>query len=50
MKRRTNGEGSVSYDRQRKRYVARARVMDDVGDSKRLYFYGKTSAEALGKM
>ena len=50
MKRRTNGEGSVSYDQQRKRYVARARVMDDVGDSKRLYFYGKTSAEALGKM
>lgn len=50
MKRRLNNEGSVSYDKNRQRYVARTRVKDDNGESKRLYFYGKTSAEALEKM
>jgi integrase len=50
MKRRLNNEGSVSYDKNRDRYVARTRVKDHDGESKRLYFYGKTPAEALEKM
>lgn len=50
MKRRLNNEGSVSYDKNRDRYVARTRVRDENGESKRLYFYGKTSSEALEKM
>ena len=50
MKRRLNNEGSVSYDRKRNRYVARTRLKDEDGGSKRLYFYGKSSSEALEKM
>ena len=50
MKRRLNNEGSVSFDKNRERYVARTRVRDENGESKRLYFHGKTSAEALQKM
>lgn len=50
MKRRLNNEGSVSYDKNRDRWVARTRIKDENGENKRLYFYGKTSAEALQKM
>ncbi|MEJ6620274.1 MAG: tyrosine-type recombinase/integrase [Pontimonas sp.] len=50
MKRRLNNEGSVSFDKNRERYVARTRVKDENGESTRLYFYGSTSAEALEKM
>ena len=50
MKRRLNNEGSVSYDKNRDRFVARARIKDENGESKRLYFYGKTPTEALAKM
>jgi integrase len=50
MKRRLNNEGSVSYDKNRDRWVARTRIKDEHGENKRLYFYGKTSAEALQKM
>lgn len=50
MKRRLNNEGSVSYDKSRDRWVARTRIKDEHGESKRLYFYARTSAEALQKM
>lgn len=49
-KRRLNHEGSVSFDKTRNRFVARTRITDEYGESKRLYFYGKTAAEALEKM
>ena len=50
MKRRLNNEGSVAYDKKRDRWVARARVRDEQGEHTRLYFYGKSSAEAINKM
>ena len=50
MKRRTNGEGSVSFVTSRNHWRAAVRISDHKGESKRHFFYGKTSEEALEKM
>ena len=50
MKRRTNGEGSVSFVASRNHWRAAARITDHNGESKRHFFYGKSSEEALEKM
>lgn len=49
-KRRLNNEGSVSYVASRNLYRAAIRMTDEHGESKRLFFYGKTAEEALEKM
>jgi integrase len=50
MKRRLNNEGSVSFVASRNHWRAAVRVTDHKGESKRHFFYGKTSDEALEKM
>lgn len=48
-KKRGNGEGSVLYRKDRKRWVAQVQIETESGRAKRKTFYGKTQAEVLEK-
>jgi len=46
-KRRANGEGSVFWDKRRRRWIAEISTVDPTGKPKRVARSAKTQAEAL---